>query len=110
LFSFQYYADRSGGALGSVRLPDFGEVPTGEQRNPSADEVRTAVQGAQRIWLVLNLSGVRLVRGAKETLPDIRSALGQDYVRVDAQTMDFIAVELYERRSNDGRATATQAN
>jgi hypothetical protein len=44
------------------------DVPTGAQPIPTTEEVTQATKSYERVWLILNKSGIRLVPGAKEGL------------------------------------------
>ena len=85
----------------TIVIPHFGNTPSGANRIPSREEIRTAVTGKERVWLVLNTGSISLVPSRKEAVPIIRKTLEEQFeVRVE-QTLSgtpsfFIA--LYERK------------
>ena len=86
-------------AAASVVFPDYKGVPSGLQPNPSADQIRAAIAGKPRVWLLMNMAGVRLVNGAATTEPVFHSVLREDFVLQEETPMGIIHVYLYERRS-----------
>lgn len=101
--SFTYYASRPGArssASGAptIVIPDFGRTPSGIQPIPSRAEIRSAIEGRARLWLVLNIGSIGLVPARREALPMIRGTLTEEFELADQQRIGRFVVELYERK------------
>jgi mannosyltransferase len=105
LFPYEYYVTLGSGTAPKPVIPDYKGLPTGAQPIPTRAEVKTALAGHDRVWVVLNRAAIRLVPGAKEALPDIQATVNEEFTRAEAHEIDFLRVELYERKKPDSPGT-----
>lgn len=106
--SFQYYSHRlyrsADAFMPQTIIPNFGGVPTGAQTVPTVDEIRNATRNYDRVWVVLNQSGIRLVPGAKDGLPVLQQTLSESYSNIARTDFGFLNVHLLERHSTASTA------
>src|SRR5262249_35005394 len=68
---FNYYVNSmsANGHAPTIVIPDFKGYPTGAQPIPTVDEVRSAIQGKERVWLILNNGWISFTPARREAVP-----------------------------------------
>jgi mannosyltransferase len=102
-FPYVYYSSRRSADAAAlpettILFPDFGGLPSGLQPNPGREQIRTAIAGRNRVWLLLNRSAIRLVKGAAQAEPEIRGAIEEGFVLKSDESRGFMQMQLYEAR------------
>jgi mannosyltransferase len=102
--SFNYYATlvngRDNGMTPAITLPDLKGTPTGAQPIPTAEEVRSAITGRARVWLILNNTSIGFIPARGQAVPLIRKTIEEEFTVAREEQMQGqpnFTIVLYER-------------
>jgi hypothetical protein len=84
--------------LPKIVLPNFGDMPSGAQPIPSADEVSSATKGYRRVWLVLNFSSISYTALREAAVPVIWSTLLEEFDLSQREQIGVFLVSLFVRK------------